>query len=250
MIDINPTICGPVRLKQRLSYHFRYHYITILRDPVKRFLSEWKHVQRGATWKTARLFCGGRSPTMKEVAPCYNTTDWSDVTLNEFLACHGNLARNRQTRMLANLSLVNCYNTSAMEQDKRDQIMLESAKENLLKMAYFGLTEFQVYTQRLFEYSFELEFNDDFSQIPVTHSDRSVINERQKEEILHQNKLDIALYQYAKDLFLQRVRKMKSVLGDNEMIVHDYNDDTKDRFDDSVDINEDDDGDNDDDSYL
>lgn len=27
------------------------YYFTILRDPVKRYLSEWRHVARGATWK-------------------------------------------------------------------------------------------------------------------------------------------------------------------------------------------------------
>lgn len=228
--------------------HFlcRYHYITILRDPVKRYLSEWKHVQRGATWKTARLFCNGRSATQDEVAPCYNSSDWSDVTLDEFLDCKDNLARNRQTRMLANLTKVNCYNTSGLSRDKHDQIMLDSAKENLLNMAYFGLTEFQIYTQKLFEHTFTLKFLTEFSQLPVTHSDRTKITEVQKAKILEQNKLDIDLYQYAKDLFLQRVRKMKTLQGDNTM-VGDYVDD-KDVFDDSVDIE--DDEEDDDEDYI
>lgn len=193
------------------------------------------------------MFCDGHSATKEEVTPCYNSSDWSDVTLDEFLGCKDNLAKNRQTRMLANLSLVHCYNSSGMDSDQRDQILLDSAKENLLKMTYFGLTEFQVYTQRLFEYTFDLNFVEDFSQLPVTHSDRSVINGNQKEEILRQNRLDIALYQYAKDLFLQRIRKMKKDLDDDEMDILDYTNDIKDRFDDSVDINEDDD---DDDSYI
>jgi len=29
----------------------RYFYVTFLREPVGRYLSEWRHVQRGATWK-------------------------------------------------------------------------------------------------------------------------------------------------------------------------------------------------------
>ena len=32
----------------------RIYFYTILRDPVKRYLSEWKHVARGATWKRAK----------------------------------------------------------------------------------------------------------------------------------------------------------------------------------------------------
>jgi len=30
----------------------KYYYLTNLRDPVQRFLSEWRHVQRNATWKS------------------------------------------------------------------------------------------------------------------------------------------------------------------------------------------------------
>lgn len=29
----------------------RYFYITLLREPISRYLSEFRHVQRGATWK-------------------------------------------------------------------------------------------------------------------------------------------------------------------------------------------------------
>ena len=29
----------------------RYFFVTMLRDPVQRYLSEFNHVQRGATWK-------------------------------------------------------------------------------------------------------------------------------------------------------------------------------------------------------
>ena len=39
----------------------RYFYIIFLWDPVDRYLSDWRHVQRGATWKTAELRCGNQS---------------------------------------------------------------------------------------------------------------------------------------------------------------------------------------------
>ena len=45
--------------------------------------------------------------------------------------------------MLSNLELVNCYNATGMAREERDRIMLESAKENLLRMAFFGVTELQ-----------------------------------------------------------------------------------------------------------
>jgi hypothetical protein len=41
------------------------------------------------------------------------------------------LAANRQTRMLADLALVNCYNKTGMSAKERDRILLSSAKRNL-----------------------------------------------------------------------------------------------------------------------
>ena len=201
-------------------------------------MSEWKHVQRGATWKKAKLSCNGRSPTVDEVRPCYDMNDtWTGVTLKDFLDCDSNLGRNRQTRMLANLTKINCYNSTGWNLGLRNQIMLQSAKDNLLNMDYFGLTEFQKYSQKLFEYVFNLKFKSPFSQLPVTHSDKTFITEEQKTEILEQNRLDIELYQYAKDLFLQRVMRMKHDLGDYSDL-EEFEETEEDKFNDSVDIDE------------
>ena len=56
------------------------------------------------------------------------------ISLDEFIECPDNWAANRQTRMLADLKRVGCYDLSLMPIEKREQIMLESAKENLLKV--------------------------------------------------------------------------------------------------------------------
>uniref|UniRef100_A0A3Q3ESM8 Heparan-sulfate 6-O-sulfotransferase n=1 Tax=Kryptolebias marmoratus TaxID=37003 RepID=A0A3Q3ESM8_KRYMA len=74
-----------------------YYYITILRDPVSRYLSEWRHVQRGATWKASLHVCDGRAPTLSELPNCYPGDDWSGCSLQEFMDCPYNLANNRQT---------------------------------------------------------------------------------------------------------------------------------------------------------
>ncbi len=50
---------------------FRYLYLTVLRDPMQRYLSEWKHVQRGSTWIQTELKCNGRAATLDEVPICY-----------------------------------------------------------------------------------------------------------------------------------------------------------------------------------
>lgn len=36
-------------------------WITTLRDPVRRYISEWQHVSRGATWKNSKLRCDGKN---------------------------------------------------------------------------------------------------------------------------------------------------------------------------------------------
>ena len=140
---------------------------------------------------------------------CYTGEDWSGVTITQFMDCKYNLARNRQTRMLSNLTLINCYNDTDLESGKRDEVMLQSAKDNLINMDYFGLTEFQKYSQQLFEHTFDLEFIEPFAQLPVTHSDKAKLSDKEFARVLELNKLDIKLYQFAKDLFLQRVKYMK-----------------------------------------
>lgn len=71
-----------------------------------RYLSEFRHVQRGATWKGSRHFCKGKAATDEEIPSCYEGDNWEGVQLDEFVDCDSNLAGNRQTRMLADLELV------------------------------------------------------------------------------------------------------------------------------------------------
>src|SRR3954471_23245399 len=61
-----------------------------------------------------------------------------------------------QTRMLADLTLVNCYDASTMESESREGVMLESAKSNLKAMAFFGVKERMNESQYLFERLFAL----------------------------------------------------------------------------------------------
>ncbi|XP_026643341.1 heparan-sulfate 6-O-sulfotransferase 2 isoform X1 [Microtus ochrogaster] len=186
-----------------------FHYITILRDPVSRYLSEWRHVQRGATWKASLHVCDGRPPTSEELPSCYTGDDWSGCPLKEFMDCPYNLANNRQVRMLSDLTLVGCYNLSVMPEKQRNKILLESAKSNLKHMAFFGLTEFQRKTQYLFEKTFNMNFISPFTQYNTTRASSVEINEEIQKRIEELNFLDMELYSYAKDLFLQRYQFMR-----------------------------------------
>lgn len=72
--------------------------------------------------------------------------------------------------MLADLSLVGCYNMSTVPEKKRAQLLLDSAKKNLRDMAFFGLTEYQRKTQFLFERTFRLRFIRPFMQYNSTRA--------------------------------------------------------------------------------
>lgn len=199
------------RKNAKQSKNRDYFFITLLRDPLARFLSEFKHVQRGATWKSSRHWCDGRLPTPKEITSCFKGPNWRNVSLEEFISCPHNLAFNRQTRMLADLSLIGCYNRSAMTDAERNSILLFSAKQNLKRMAFFGLCEEQLITQYLFEQTFNIKFKRPFVQFNQTRSHEvfQSLNYKTITKIKELNHLDVALYSYAKELFRKRFAKIK-----------------------------------------
>lgn len=202
--DIATAALKKIDTELFLLFFRKFYYITLLRDPVSRYLSEWRHVQRGATWKTSLHMCDGRTPTPEELPTCYDGADWSGCTLQQFTECPYNLANNRQVRMLADLSLVGCYNASTLPEKQRARLLLESAKKNLRDMAFFGLTEFQRKTQYLFERTFRLRFIRPFVQYNSTRAAGVDLDESIVKHIEELNDLDMQLYDYAKDLFLQR----------------------------------------------
>ena len=86
--------------------------------------------------------------------------------------------------------------------------MLQSAMDNLRDMAYFGIMEYQLESQRLFEATFNLKFKDNFVQYDSGYASDYNLNESQKQIVLSRNELDIRLYEYAEQLFLSRVRSL------------------------------------------
>lgn len=190
----------------------RFFYVTILRDPISRFLSEYNHIQRGATWKNSFHQCNGRSPNARELPLCYKGANWRNVSLQRFMSCPYNLAINRQTRMLADLTLVGCYNRSAMSETRRNELLLASAKDNLLKMAFFGISEEQKMSQYVFEQTFNLQFSRSFIQLNETHSTLAMdeLSPKMIERIRSLNTLDMQLYEYAKNVLEERFQQLRS----------------------------------------
>ena len=194
----------------------KIHYLTMLRNPQERYLSEFQHVKKGATWVNAIRRCLYLEIYSKK---CYgNKKDWSYVEFQDFLNCEYNLANNRQVRMLANYNRIGCNKLNcwlkssncSLEMKKQfDNELLESAKETLLSVSFFGLTEYQNYSFSLFEKTFEnkLKFSQPFplqterlGQKLLEHDFKDYLN-----EINEKNHLDIQLYDFAKELFFQRI---------------------------------------------
>lgn len=171
--------------------------ISMLRDPLHRFVSEFRHVRRGATWKASKSHC-----SLYDTQICYHgRDDWANVSLEEFIDCPNNMAINRQTRMLADREFVGCEKSP-----NNDQLMLDSAIRNLNKLAYFGLCEKQRVSQSLFEKTLNFKFNQNFEQSDDNKTSLFIRDLPQEtvEKILKLNHLDIRLYGYASDLVRHR----------------------------------------------
>ena len=179
----------------------------MLRDPLKRYISEWKHVTRGATWEEAKITCFEDIKTSE----CYVGKDWKDVTLQEFLDCPNNNAHNRQVYMTASTRDLDCSKLRKLPQEERDKIMLESAKENLRNITFFGFTEDYPESQRLLELTFDVKLNntmEEHNNLAARTSDE--LSDADKKAILDKNYLDVQLHKYAISLYKQRFAKLNS----------------------------------------
>jgi len=186
-------------------------FFTVLRDPIKRYVSEWQHVRRGATWSRH----GSKKCLIDKYFECFNgANNWANVSIDEFIACKNNLANNRQTRMLAlyENKFSACDFLTLIQKDERT--LLENAKNTLQSLFYFGLTEYQVFSQRLFEKLLGknvYKFKKNFTQANNTNAERfvSTLSKETLNRIKELNRLDLELYEYAKSLFFNRLKEEK-----------------------------------------
>ncbi|XP_075247690.1 heparan-sulfate 6-O-sulfotransferase 3-B-like isoform X2 [Convolutriloba macropyga] len=215
------TACVPSLLntQETINPHRRFFYVTMLRDPVERVVSEWLHVRRGATWKSSRHMCNGQQHHHAQ-QPCYKGDSWKGVELNDFLSCKSNLAINRQTRMLADLSLVNCYQFLELQRrltkNNSESIsealhlletkMLISAKNNLQKLASFGILGRNEESLKLLARSLGLEFKSGRFRSRGSKSENVQLPESMKSQIESVNNLDKELFKHATEVFNKRLK--------------------------------------------
>jgi len=211
------------------------YWITNLRSPLERYISEWQHIFRSSsTWEKNSKFNCGNVEFSKNCFQnkCFKDS-WANVSLNEFNNCAYNLASNRQTRMLADLELedIGCYksifpiNLMSSKYHEAMQNTLNSAKYNLEnKISYFMLLKHQRLSQYLFEKIFGVKFTKNL--LPKENTVASGFNHKQNKsdkltekeisEITNLNLYDIELYNFAEKLFFKRLQII--INRDKEMI--------------------------------
>jgi hypothetical protein len=187
---------------------YQVNYLTVLRDPVKRFLTEWVRFKHGE----ANL---GANNCLSNYAKKCEYIYKGNATLDEFLMCSANLASNRQTRMLASIDPSLCAylkrSGNTMAKKIEDVKLLESAKHTLNYMSYFALAEEPYYSMKLFEKSYSPAFLfKEINKEPVVDASIDLLydslSERQLRKIKEANYLDIELYQHASKLFVNKLK--------------------------------------------
>ena len=195
--------CVPSLYKD-LHRQFALHFVTMLRHPVERFLSEYEHVLHGAVWKESRTILSCKDKTFY-LTECYlKYSNNGSFTLEQFLDCPYNAAKNRQTLMLADWNLIPCEDVVGLA--AKESILLESAIKNLEEMAYFALVERQKESMLLFERTFGLHFKHPFKQRSRTN--KGGYSTEQLKQVEAANKLDMQLYKHADMVFSERLLKL------------------------------------------
>ncbi|CAK9292035.1 unnamed protein product [Gordionus sp. m RMFG-2023] len=196
-----------------------YYYITLLRNPLSRYISEFKIVKRGKAWPDAYVLCPDNK--IKHALTCYKNSTSSKMALKEFMICRNNWASNRMTRHLCDPHLLDiCFtNTTKLRHLSKEQLehlMLESAKYNLkFGIKFFGLLENVKELKKMIKITFGPE-GPDINKFIAEHYDYAIIkshNETLKirHQILKMNHLDVELYKFARQLFFNRYRKWGGV---------------------------------------
>jgi hypothetical protein len=201
-----------VRIKKENLFLKKIHLITVIREPMARYVSEWSHVER-KTRDGHKIIFSSTNFCNKEVimAECLAnlTIDFKNITLEKFTLCQDNLASNRQTRLLAD------YDESEPDcklfKPQNKNLLLLNAKKVLTEMSYFALTEYDVLSRKLFEKTFQnlfkfKEFKEKDSKFKYKTSNLlKTLDERLVQKIRQLNDLDLELYDYAKKLFFERL---------------------------------------------
>ena len=191
--------------RNKNKFRGNIYYITMLRNPINRYLSEWYQVTWDDNpWHTSINVCNKET-----LFVCLPNKRTKQITLEDFMSCESGIANNRQTRLLANYNEKN-HNCSLFQQENKRQL-LENAKNVLKTLSYFALTEYEKESEELFEYTFGNKFKfalKSNSSLIETNEFKILksLNKTTIERIKQLNDLDLELYNFSKDLFFKRLK--------------------------------------------
>jgi hypothetical protein len=197
--------------------------LTILRDPVERYISAFAQLQRNKRQKTVHnsLNLAKQSGSIDKInlPELFNGTSRRLSVFKAYL-------RNQQTRMLA---IRNKFNDIAgmqadisnydsilpflleQELDVKPEQLLTEAKKRLSNMAFFGLTERFQDSMFLMAFTFGLPALVDYQTLNVAPSrpHQRDLPPETIQQIRAENQLDLQLYAYARQLFQERYEHMQ-----------------------------------------
>ena len=202
-----------------VSSNRTFHYITLLRHPVLRYLSEYLQTTRGACWPVHDRVCDDGMVKIKQTPLCAhckmkllaNSGRHVQESLKEYLGCDVMWRKNRLTLALADSEQVTCWNRTQYTSKERGKILLESAKQNLLKFSFFGILEFQEESGWLFERTFGMEFGIPPPHLPLNSSmanlllQELLVHPSLYKKVIANNKWDLELYWFAVEEFEKRM---------------------------------------------
>ena len=213
-----------------LAGHLRY--VTIVREPLQRFLSEfyetydgWEH--KYATWPKSERACSTLLPErLQEVAAGgidKTTKAKYDVLFERWIECPYNMAANRQTRSLGYASDVRVNDrvkalvcAGLPDPDPEDRCEAVAARHALLQFSWFGLNEERCLSERLFEAQFGLRFHADKGARVRADEGKGAhrvaklryasLTAPQQARVAALNRNDLLVYEEARQVFFARLR--------------------------------------------
>lgn len=173
----------------RVATEREYHYsVTILREPVARVISAYKHANREYERKTGH--CCGIHKDVLNWLPEFDLLSFAN---------HSRV-RNQQAKMLAGIETYDLF-----EGHYSDHEIVERAKRKIDEMDLVGLTEDWNRTVLLFYYILgSSPAPEDFAVKTRTGSGEEAVSEGLMRAIEQTQELDIAVYEYAERVFKKK----------------------------------------------
>lgn len=114
------------------------HFLTFLREPVARALSEFRHVTSGISARLGEAKFGRAWDYNLSLPMSGNKSAWDEVTIAYWLSCTPCSvgSRNRMTQFMSG-----AFTTGEQGHSAHTEELLNAAKANLETSSYFGLTE-------------------------------------------------------------------------------------------------------------